>query len=540
MALKNISPTSTKTWSLLAAHQEKIKDSNIQEFFTTDKNRVSKYQIKKEGFLLDYSKNLLDDTAKNLLIQLAEECQLKEAIEAAFNGELINQTEGRAVLHTALRNPNTSVSVNNKGVKTKIQKNLKKMKAFTKAILSGKKTGYTDKPIDTVVNIGIGGSDLGPKFVLDAMHFYKSRLQTHFISNVDGDATLDLLESLDRETTLFIITSKTFSTQETITNANTVKNWFLEKASVFDMEKHFAAVSVNVDSANSYGISKENIFPMWDWVGGRFSLCSSVGLIISLGIGYANFEKLLSGAHQMDTHFREQPFEENMPVMLALISIWYNNFFGAETEAILPYTEYLKKLVPYLQQAMMESNGKNVDRSGNPIPYQTGTIVWGEPGTNAQHSFFQLFHQGTKRIPADFIGFIESLHGNKEHHDKLMANFFAQIEAFLKGQSYEELLASGIEESIAKHKVIPGNRPTNTLLLQKLSPESLGEIISLYEHKIFVQGILWNVFSYDQMGVELGKKLGKEILNEITDPNATLAHDASSNALITSYKKGQL
>lgn len=497
MSLASINPTTTKSWKDLTKHFSKMKDVHMMDLFEVDKDRKDRLQINWNDFQFDYSKNKITDTTLSLLLNLAGEVRLKEAIEAQFTGEKINQTEDRAVLHTALRDF--------KNMQPEVKKSLQKMKRFSNSVIKGAWKGYSGKPITDIVNIGIGGSDLGPKMVTDSLSFYKNHLTVHYVSNVDGDHVSETLKKLNRETTLFIIVSKTFSTQETLANASTIKDWFLKEATQFDIAKHFVAVSTNLKDAIGFGISEENIFPMWDWVGGRFSLWSAVGLSTCCAIGYNQFENLLKGAHEMDLHFRESEFSENIPVILALLSVWYNNFFNAETEAVIPYTNYLEKFVPYLQQAVMESNGKSIDRNGDSIPYQTGTIVWGNVGTNAQHAFFQLIHQGTKLIPVDFIGFTESLYGNQHHHKLLMANFYAQSEALLEGTYNDE-----VPNNFRKFE---GNNPSNTILIKKLSSESLGNLIAMYEHKLFVQGVIWNIFSYDQWGVELAKKIANNKLS---------------------------
>lgn len=527
MSLPTINPTQTAAWQKLQAHFEQMKSAQMQDLFATDAHRTEKFHIEWKDFLLDYSKNIVSEETMALLQDLASEVDLKSAIEQYFNGELINQTENRAVLHTALRSKQTEpILVDAQDILPEIAAVKSKIAAFSQSIISGAHKGYTGKAITDVVNIGIGGSDLGPAMVVEALKFYKNHLNVHFVSNIDGDHVQEVLKKLDAETTLFVIVSKTFTTQETLTNAQTMRAWFLKTASQQDVDKHFVAVSTNLQKVQSFGIAPENIFPMWDWVGGRFSLWSAVGLSVCLAVGYHNFEQLLDGAHQMDTHFRTAEFENNMPVVMALLSIWYNNFYAAQTEAIIPYNQYLQKLVPYLQQGIMESNGKRVGRDGKPVNYQTGTIVWGEPGTNSQHAFFQLIHQGTKLIPTDFIGFKQSLYGNKAHHDKLMSNFFAQTEALLMGRPE----APGL----SPFKVFTGNKPTNTLLIEKLTPASLGALVALYEHKLFVQGIIWNIFSYDQWGVELGKQLANSTLEDI-ETKKVAAHDASTTFLLGKY-----
>jgi glucose-6-phosphate isomerase len=492
---------------------------------------------------LDFSKNRITAETMHLLQELATEVQLKDAIEKYFAGDLINQTEQRAVLHTALRaDAGQEILVDGQDVMTEIQAVKLKIKGFCEGVIAGERKGFTGKAFTDVVNIGIGGSDLGPAMLDDALAFYKNHLKLHFVSNVDGDHVQEVIKKLNPETTLFVIVSKTFTTQETLSNAQTIRAWFLKAATQTDVAKHFVAVSTNLQKVQEFGISPENIFPMWDWVGGRFSLWSAVGLSISLAVGPNNFEQLLKGAQQMDAHFKNTPFEQNMPVIMALLSVWYNNFYGAETEALIPYTQYLQKLAPYLQQGIMESNGKSIGRDGKPVGYQTGTIIWGEPGTNSQHAFFQLIHQGTKLIPTDFIGFKQSLHQDQDHHDKLMSNFFAQTEALLMGktelQVQQEFDKQGVNQEFAEFllpfKVFSGNKPTNTLLIEKLTPASLGALIALYEHKLFVQGIIWNIFSYDQWGVELGKQLATTILNEI-ESKQVAAHDASTSFLLNKY-----
>lgn len=544
MALANINPTETNAWKKLNAHYTEQKKHSIKELFQNDSHRAAKFSIEWEDFFVDYSKNNWTEETIHLLLQLAEEVELKKAISSYFSGDKINETENRAVLHTALRSFSTNAfTVDGINITEDIQKTKNKMKGFVTEVLSGTKKGYTNKSFTTVVNIGIGGSDLGPAMIVEALQFYKSHLQTHFISNVDGDHVQEILKKINPETTLFVVASKTFTTQETLTNAETVKKWFLEHAKQEDVAKHFVAVSTNLEKVTEFGIAADNIFPMWDWVGGRFSLWSAVGLSIALAVGFDNFDKLLLGANKMDTHFKETSFDKNIPVLLALLSIWHNNFFGAETEALIPYTQYLQKLAPYLQQGIMESNGKSIARNGQPVNYQTGTIVWGEPGTNSQHAFFQLIHQGTKLIPTDFIGFIHPLYGEQDHHNKLMSNFFAQTEALLMGKTKEQVIAEfnaqGKTEEQVKDlipfKVFEGNKPTNTLLIYKLTPESLGELVALYEHKIFVQGVIWNIYSYDQWGVELGKQLANSVLKDIESEEIS-THDSSTKQLIKRFK----
>jgi glucose-6-phosphate isomerase len=514
MSLPKINPTTTKAWSQLESHFNKMKEVRMQQLFNEDPTRADLFKIEWQDFYIDYSKNRITSETIDLLLELAKEVKLKDAIKAQFGGEKINQTEDRAVMHTALRDFDI--------MKPEVKDALDQMHDFSEAIINGSWKGYSGKEIKTIVNIGIGGSDLGPDMVTEALSYYKNHLDVHYISNVDGDHVNEVLKKLDRETTLFIIVSKTFTTQETLTNAGTVRKWFLEHASEADISKHFAAVSTNLEAVSDFGIASENIFPMWDWVGGRFSLWSAVGLSTCCAVGYKNFEGLLKGANEMDKHFKNSDFSDNMPVILAMLSVWYNNFFESETEAVIPYSQYLSKLVPYLQQAIMESNGKSVDRNGDAIAYQTGTIVWGSTGTNAQHAFFQLLHQGTKIIPTDFIGFSESLYGNQDHQNKLMSNFLAQSEALLQG-------TEGMDVATNFRK-FEGNKPTNTLLIKKLTPRNLGSLIALYEHKLFVQGIVWNIFSYDQWGVELGKKIGVTTLKAIENKGST--NNASTNNLM--------
>jgi glucose-6-phosphate isomerase len=536
MSLKSFNPTQTKAWSKLEEHFNAIKDVQMKDWFIQDAQRAERFTIKWEDFYVDYSKNRITQETLDLFLELAEEVDLKDAITKYFSGDKINKTENRAVLHTALRAPKTSkIFVDGENIIPEIYKVKDKIKIFTNEVVNKTKKGFTAKPFTDIVNIGIGGSDLGPAMVVDALQFYKNHLTTHFVSNIDGDHVNEILKKLNPETTLFVIVSKTFTTQETLSNANTIKDWFLKSASKQDIAKHFVAVSTNIEKVMAFGIEEDNIFPMWNWVGGRFSLWSAVGLSISLSIGYNNFESLLEGSHEMDTHFKNEAFDKNIPVVLAFISIWYNNFFKVESEAVLPYSQYLNQFATYLQQAIMESNGKSVDRNGNEIDYQTGTIIWGEPGTNSQHAFFQLIHQGTKLIPVDFIGFAKALHGNKDHQDKLMSNFFAQTEALLNGKSQEEVISEE-NNNIIPFKIFEGNKPTNTIFIKKLTPKSLGKLIAMYEHKIFVQGVIWNIFSYDQFGVELGKQLAGKILKELVNTSSTI-HDGSTSNLIKYYKK---
>jgi len=516
MALKNVNPSKTQAWEKLGKHYNETKDVHLRELFAANSNRKEEFSIENNDFNIDFSKNRIDATTMKLLVELANEVDLKGAISSYFGGAKINATEGREVLHTALRcKSDKKVIVEGENVVEDVQQTLNKIEEFTNTVVSGNWKGYTGKSITDVVNIGIGGSDLGPQMVVDALKYYKTSLDVHFVSNVDGDHVSEVVKNLNPETTLFLIVSKTFTTQETITNAQTIKSWFLESATEADVAKHFAAVSTNAQAVADFGIDAANVFTMWNWVGGRFSLWSAVGVSISLAVGFDNFKALLAGAEEMDTHFETADFEENIPVVLALLSVWYNNFYGAETEAILPYSQYLEKLSPYLQQAIMESNGKSVDRNGDTIDYQTGTIVWGSTGTNMQHAFMQLVHQGTKLIPCDFIGYEESLYGKTEHHNKLMSNYYGQQEALSNGKTKEEVVAEGkTADAVVPFKVFAGNKPSNSILIKKLTPASLGKLISMYEHKIFVQGIVWNIYSYDQWGVELGKVLANKIYAE--------------------------
>ena len=543
MALQKINPTQTEAWQKIQSHFETMKSVQMQELFAKDNNRAEKMHLQWNDFLVDYSKNIATQETIDLLLDLAKKVDLKDAISKYFDGDLINQTENRAVLHTALRaTENAAVMVDGVNIMPEVFSVKNKIKNFSNEVISGERKGFSGKQFTDIVNIGIGGSDLGPAMIVEALQFYKNHLNVHFVSNVDGDHVNEIIKKLNPETTLFVIVSKTFTTQETLSNAETIRSWFLKSAKQEDVAKHFVAVSTNIQRVTEFGINPTNVFPMWDWVGGRFSLWSAVGLSVSLAVGFDNFDKLLKGANQMDEHFKNESFDKNIPVMLALLSIWYNNFFGAESEALIPYTQYLQKLAPYLQQGIMESNGKSIGRDGKPVNYQTGTIIWGEPGTNSQHAFFQLIHQGTKLIPTDFIGFKEALYGNKDHHDKLMSNFFAQTEALLMGKTEAQVKAEFEKQGISGEKadfllpfkVFSGNKPTNTLLINKLTPESLGALVALYEHKIFVQGVIWNIFSYDQWGVELGKQLANTILEEIVTKNVQL-HDSSTAFLLKNY-----
>lgn len=550
MALNTINPTNTASWGKLQQHFDDMHNVSMQDMFQEDVSRTAKFNLKWNDFLIDYSKNIIKQETIDLLLELANEVGLKKAISDYFDGEIINQTENRAVLHTALRAKESAViNVDGQNVVPEIYEVKRKIKAFSNEIIAGERTGYTGKAFTDIVNIGIGGSDLGPAMVVEALQFYRNQLNVHFVSNIDGDHVNEILKKINPETTLFVVVSKTFTTQETLTNSETIKAWFLSQefgTKQEDIAKHFVAVSTNIQKVTEFGINPDNVFPMWDWVGGRFSLWSAVGLTISLAVGFDNFDELLCGANEMDDHFKTAEFDQNMPVVLALLSVWYNNFFGAESEALIPYTQYLQKLAPYLQQGTMESNGKSVGRDGNPVNYETGTIIWGEPGTNAQHAFFQLIHQGTKLIPSDFIGFVKPLYGDDEHHDKLMSNYFAQTEALLHGKTEAAVKAEfdkqGLDAERAKFllsfKVFEGNKPTNTILIEKLTPKSLGSLIALYEHKIFVQGVIWNIFSFDQWGVELGKQLANSILVEINSKEIK-SHDSSTTFLLDYYLKNK-
>ncbi|CAH6881586.1 glucose-6-phosphate isomerase [Vibrio chagasii] len=545
--LKNINPTQTQAWKALTAHFESAQDMDMKELFAQDAKRFESFSTRfGSDILVDYSKNLIDAETMQHLFALANETEVKSAIEAMFSGDAINKTEGRSVLHTALRNRSDKpVMVDGKDVMPAVNAVLAKMELFTHRIVSGEWKGYTGKEITDVVNIGIGGSDLGPYMVTEALTPYKTRLNMHFVSNVDGTHIVETLKSLNPETTLFLVASKTFTTQETMTNAHSARDWFLAEAGdEAHVAKHFAALSTNATAVAEFGIDTDNMFEFWDWVGGRYSLWSAIGLSISLSVGFDNFVELLEGAHEMDNHFASTEFESNIPVILALIGIWYNNFHGAESEAILPYDQYMHRFAAYFQQGNMESNGKFVDREGNPVEYQTGPIIWGEPGTNGQHAFYQLIHQGTKLIPSDFIAPAISHNPASDHHQKLMSNFFAQTEALAFGKIREtveaEFLAAGkTAEEVAElvpFKVFEGNRPTNSILVKQITPRSLGNLIAMYEHKIFVQGVIWNIFSFDQWGVELGKQLANQILPELADDAEVTSHDSSTNGLINAFK----
>jgi glucose-6-phosphate isomerase len=544
--MKSQNPTTTQAWQRLASFSETKKNQQIKTLFS-DPSRFDKFSIKWEDVLVDFSKNRLDDETMQALLDLAVELDLKSAIEAMFRGEKINGTEGRAVLHTALRNrSNKPVFADGKDVMPDVNAVLVQMKAFADQVSQGDWLGYTGKPIKSLVNIGIGGSDLGPVMVTEALKPYQNpNLEVFFVSNVDGTHMAETLKRVDPETTLFFIASKTFTTQETMTNAHTARSWFLERAKDgAAVAKHFVALSTNAKAVAEFGIDTKNMFAFWDWVGGRYSLWSAIGLPIACAIGFDNFEALLTGAHAMDLHFRHEPFEKNIPVVLALIGIWNCNFLGATSEAILPYDQYLHRFAAYFQQGNMESNGKYISRTGEKVNYTTGPIIWGEPGTNGQHAFYQLIHQGTHLIPCDFIAPAISHNPVGDHHVKLLSNFFAQTEALMNGKSLEEVKsemakagksASEIDQ-IAPHRVFEGNRPTNSILIKQITPYTLGALIAMYEHKIFVQGVLWNIYSFDQWGVELGKVLANAILPELKDASPVSSHDASTNGLINAYK----
>ncbi|EOT7249990.1 glucose-6-phosphate isomerase [Escherichia coli] len=545
--MKNINPTQTAAWQALQKHFDEMKDVTIADLFAKDGDRFSKFSATFDNqMLVDYSKNRITEETQAKLQDLAKECDLAGAIKSMFSGEKINRTENRAVLHVALRNrSNTPILVDGKDVMPEVNAVLEKMKTFSEAIISGEWKGYTGKAITDVVNIGIGGSDLGPYMVTEALRPYKNHLNMHFVSNVDGTHIAEVLKKVNPETTLFLVASKTFTTQETMTNAHSARDWFLKAAGdEKHVAKHFAALSTNAKAVGEFGIDTANMFEFWDWVGGRYSLWSAIGLSIVLSIGFDNFVELLSGAHAMDKHFSTTPAEKNLPVLLALIGIWYNNFFGAETEAILPYDQYMHRFAAYFQQGNMESNGKYVDRNGNVVDYQTGPIIWGEPGTNGQHAFYQLIHQGTKMVPCDFIAPAITHNPLSDHHQKLLSNFFAQTEALAFGKSREvveqEYRDQGKDPAtldyVVPFKVFEGNRPTNSILLREITPFSLGALIALYEHKIFTQGVILNIFTFDQWGVELGKQLANRILPELKDDKEISSHDSSTNGLINRYK----
>ncbi len=535
----SIKPDQTQAWIDLKNHYQQAKSWHLKDLFKEDSQRFNKYSLTIEETVIDYSKNILNDETVSLLIKLAEECKVREAIEAMFNGEKINQAEQREVLHVALRNNyDTPIYADGKDVMPAVKKVNEQMKKFCEQVHSGKWKGYSGKKIKYIVNIGIGGSDLGPFMVTEALKPYQVEgIQPYFVSNVDGTHIAETLKKVTPEETLFLIASKTFTTQETMTNAHTARNWFLQYGSEQDIAKHFVALSTNESAVVEFGIDKENMFVFWDWVGGRYSLWSAIGLSIALSVGYDNFDQLLKGAHNTDQHFRNTPFEKNAPVLLALIGLWYTNFFGTQTEAILPYDQYLHRFAAYFQQGNMESNGKYVDRNGEKVNYATGPVIWGEPGTNGQHAFYQLIHQGTVIVPCDFIAPAISHNPVGDHHQKLLSNFFAQTEALMNGKSIEEVQNDTPLGSFSiPYKAFTGNRPTNSILIKKITPFSLGQLIAIYEHKIFVQGVIWNIFSFDQWGVELGKQLANRILPELKNETPVNSHDSSTNGLINTYK----
>ena len=538
--LPQTTPVETAAWKKLQIDQQFMKGIQLKNLFQEDRERFHRYSVIFGDILFDYSKNLVNAETFTHLFELAEECGLADAMQAMFSGEKINRTENRSVLHTALRNfSGEPVYVDGKDVMPEVMNELEHMKSFSQKIHSGEWKGYTGKPIRHIVNIGIGGSDLGPVMVTEALrHYWIDGMQAHFISNVDATQIVETLKYLDPEQTLFLIASKTFTTQETMTNAYTARDWFLKSAvDPAHIARHFVALSTNEAEVVKFGIDRSNMFVFWDWVGGRYSLWSAIGLSIVLMIGYPRFEEMLQGAHASDKHFRNTPYEKNIPVIMALIGIWYRNFFGSQTEAILPYDQYLHRFAAYFQQGNMESNGKSVDRRGIPVTYSTGPVVWGEPGTNGQHAFYQLIHQGTVLIPCDFIAPAISLNPLGDHHVKLMSNFFAQTEALMNGRTPDELLAAGVKPDLIPFKFFSGNRPTNSFLIKMMTPFTLGQLIALYEHKIFVQGIIWNIYSFDQWGVELGKELAGRILPELRTEGEATGHDGSTNGLINWFKK---
>lgn len=546
MALNTINPTTTKAWNALEQHFQTIQHTSIKELFAQNANRFEKFSIQYPSLLVDYSKNRINAETIQLLVDLAKEMDVDTAIQQMFEGDVINVTEKRAVLHTALRNrSNEEVLVDGKDVMPQINEVLDQMKSFSEKVISGEWKGFSGKEITDVVNIGIGGSDLGPVMVTEALKHYKTRLNIHFVSNIDGTHLAETFKEINPETTLFIVASKTFTTQETMTNAFSAKEWFLNSdAQEADVAKHFVALSTNAEGVANFGIDTANMFQFWDWVGGRYSLWSAIGLSIALAVGFDNFEELLEGAHEMDVHFKTETLDQNIPVVLALLGIWYNNFFGADSVALLPYEQYLSRFAAYFQQGDMESNGKYVGRDGKKVDYETGPIIWGEPGTNGQHAFYQLIHQGTKLIPADFIAGANSLNVLGDHHAKLLSNFFAQTEALAFGKD-EETVVAELEKAgkskeeidfLTAFKIFEGNRPTNSILYEVLTPKVLGNLIAMYEHKIFVQGVIWNIFSFDQWGVELGKQLANVILPELENDEQVTSHDASTNGLINAYK----
>ena len=546
--LERINPTTTQAWFVLKKHfEDEMSRKHMKDLFSADEKRFETYSISTPEILFDYSKNIITDKTKQLLLQLAKECSLKEAIESQFSGKAINETENRAVLHTALRNfSDTPILVDGADIMPAIKSVLQQMKVFCTSIHNGSHKGYTGKKITTIVNIGIGGSDLGPVMVTEALKpYWMEGIQVHFVSNVDGTHIAETLKKVNAEETLFLIASKTFTTQETMTNAHTAREWFLQYAKEEShIATHFVALSTNEKAVNAFGISSKNMFEFWDWVGGRYSLWSAIGLSIALTIGYDHFELLLKGAHDADIHYKNTSFDKNIPVIMALLGIWYTNFFGAQSEAILPYDQYMHRFAAYFQQGNMESNGKYVDRNGTAVNYATGPVIWGEPGTNGQHAFYQLIHQGTLVIPCDFIAPAQTHNLIGDHHTKLLSNYFAQTEALLNGKTASEVVAELTAnnkstkeiEFLAPFKVFAGNKPTNSFLIKKITPSTLGFLIACYEHKIFTQGVIWNIFSFDQWGVELGKQLANKILPELGNDATVKGHDSSTNGLINQFK----
>ncbi|NTU42687.1 MAG: glucose-6-phosphate isomerase [Nitrospirales bacterium] len=546
--LGRTNPTQTEAWKSLATHYETMKAAHMKDMFLREPSRFSRFSLRFGEILFDYSKNIITDETMGLLLDLAEQCGLRDGIEQMFSGKKINETEDRPVLHVALRNrSNDPIIVDGRDVMPEVNAVLEQMRVFSEGVISGDWKGFTGEAITDIVNIGIGGSDLGPVMVTEALRPYvRPHITSHFVSNIDGTHIAETLRKVSPETTLFMIASKTFTTQETMTNAHTARRWFLEAAGdEAHIRRHFVAISTNEREVERFGIDTENMFRFWDWVGGRYSLWSSIGLSVACSIGFENFTDLLSGAHEMDLHFRKAPFERNIPVLLGLLGIWYNNFFSAQSHAILPYDQYMSRFPAYFQQGDMESNGKSVDRTGQAVGYQTGPVIWGEPGTNGQHAFYQLIHQGTKLVPCDFIAPAISHNPIGDHHEKLLSNFFAQTEALMRGKSMEEaeaeLRAGGFNEKdirrLAPFRSFSGNRPTNSILVKRISPETLGALIAMYEQKIFTQGVIWNIFSFDQWGVELGKQLANRILPELKDPQPVGSHDSSTNGLINAYKE---
>jgi glucose-6-phosphate isomerase len=546
--IPKINPTTTKAWAALQLHAAEMRKTSLKKIFSKEADRFQHLSIRDGNILFDYSKNIINQKTLNLLFKLAKECKLEQAVNALFNGCSINETENRAVMHVALRNfSKIDFKVGDQNISPAVKKVQRQMKTFCNEIHSGKRRGYTNKKIKYIVNIGIGGSDLGPLMVTEALKpYWVDGIETFFVSNIDGSHIAEIFKKIDPAQTLFLVASKTFTTQETMTNAHTARQWFLKKAKLEKhIAKHFVALSTNEEAVLKFGIDPKNMFEFWDWVGGRYSLWSAIGLSIALTIGYTNFEGLLKGAHQADKHFREKEVDQNIPVIMALLGIWYVNFMGAQSEAILPYDQYLHRFAAYFQQGNMESNGKCVDRNGQTVNYSTGPIIWGEPGTNGQHAFYQLIHQGTPLIPCDFIAPAQTHNPLGDHHAKLLSNFFAQTEALMNGktalEAKAELINAGLHKSqiekLLPYKIFPGNKPTNSFLIKKITPQSLGQLIALYEHKIFVQGVIWNIFSFDQWGVELGKQLANKILPELHQKGAIKTHDSSTNGLINAWKK---